>query len=227
MAKSIQLKAEPRSGSGTTASKAVRKAGNIPAIIYGRHQQPQSLQLNAHGLKLALSKSTGAHALVDLEIVGGTRTLAIVQHVQVHPVKRHILHLDFHALHEDEIMHTTVAIIPFGEAAGVKNSGALMEHQIRNLDVECLPKDLPDSIIVDLSAMVIGDYIHVSDIALPAGVVTHHAPAAIVFHCAAPTVEVEPAAGAEGKAEPEVLKEKKPAEGAAAAGDAKKPAGKK
>ncbi len=226
MAKSIQLKAEPRSGSGTTASKAVRKAGNIPAIIYGRHQQPQSLQLNAHGLKLALSKSTGAHALVDLEIVGGARTLAIVQHVQVHPVKRHILHLDFHALHENEIMHTTVAIIPFGEPAGVKNTGGLLEQQIRNLNVECLPKDLPDSIVIDVSALIIGDYIHVKEIALPAGVVTHHNAEAIVFHCAAPTVEVEPVATAEGKAEPEVIKEKKPAEGEAAA-DAKKPAGKK
>ncbi len=225
MAKSIQLKAEPRSGSGTTASKAVRKAGNVPAIIYGRHQQPQSLQLNAHGLKLALSKSTGAHALVDLEIVGGARTLALVQHVQVHPVKRHILHLDFHALHEDEIMHTTVALIPFGEPAGVKNSGGLLEQQIRNLDVECLPKDLPDSIVIDVSALNVGDYIHVREIPLPAGVITHHNVEAIVFHCAAPTVEVEPVAGAEGKAEPEVIKEKKPAEGEAA--DAKKPAGKK
>ena len=226
MAKHLELKAEPRSGSGTTASKAVRKAGNVPAIIYGRHQQPQSLQLNAHGLKLSLSKASGAHALVDLEIAGGARTLAIVQHVQVHPVTRVILHVDFHALHEDEIMHTTVALVPFGEAAGVKNSGGLLEQQIRALDVECLPKDYPDAVIVDVSALNVGDYIHVREIALPAGVVTHHSPEAIVFHCAAPTVEVEPVAGAEGKAEPEVIKEKKPAADAAAA-DAKKPAGKK
>ena len=222
MAKTIQLKAEPRTSAGTTVSKALRKAGKVPATIYGRHQAPQSLQLDAHTLALALGKGTGEHVLVNLEISGGGSTLALVQDVQHHPLKRHILHLDFHALKDDEKMHTTVPVIGQGEPAGVKTGGGLLEHIIRALDVECLPKDLPDSIIVDVSGLNIGDSIHVNQIALPNGVTARNAEDAIVFHCVAPTVEVEAAPAAEGAAgEPEVLKEKKTEGDAAAAGDKK------
>src|SRR5688500_20198868 len=101
MAKTIQLKAEPRSAAGTTASKAVRKAGEIPAVIYGRHQQPQNLQLDARPLTLALGKGAGEHVLVNLDIAGSGSTLALIQDVQHDPVKQTILHLDFHALKED------------------------------------------------------------------------------------------------------------------------------
>ena len=214
MAKTIQLKAEPRQAAGTTASKAIRKAGKVPAVIYGRHQQPQNLQLDAHALTLALGKGAGEHVLVNLEIAGGGTSLALIQDVQHHPVKRHIVHLDFHALKEDEVMHTTVPVIGFGEPAGVKTGGGLLEQIIPALDVECLPKDLPESITIDVSALNIGDSIHVNQITLPAGVSARTAPEAVVFHCAAPTVEVAATPGAEGAAEPEVLKEKKPEAGA-------------
>ncbi len=226
MAKTIQLKAETRALAGTTAAKAIRKAGKVPATIYGRHQAAQNLQLDAHTLALALGKVSGEHVLVNLEIAGGTTTLALIQAVQHHAVKRHIMHLDFHALKDDEVMHTTVPVIGFGEPAGVKSSGALLEQIIRSLDVECLPKDLPDSIVVDISALNIGDTIHVNQIALPAGVVARNAAEAVVFHCAAPTVEVETTPAAEGAAgEPEVLKEKKPeGDAAAPAAGAKKDA---
>lgn len=227
MAKTIQLKAEPRNAAGTTASKAVRKAGKVPAVIYGRHQKPQSLQLDAHALALALGKGAGEHVLVNLEIAGSGTSLALIQDVQHHPLKRHIVHLDFHALKEDELMHTTVPVIGFGEPAGVKTGGGLLEQIIRALDVECLPKDLPESITIDVSALNIGDSIHVNQLALPAGVTARISGENVVFHCAAPTVEAEatPAAG-EAAAGPEVIKEKKEGE-AAPAGDAKKADAKK
>lgn len=225
MAKKLKLKAEPRSGSGTVAAKAIRKAGKVPATIYGRHQQPQSLQLDAKSLALTLKKATGEHALVDLEIAGGRSTLALIQHVQHDPVRRHIIHLDFHALKEDEKMHTTVPILSSGEPVGVKTGGGLLEQVIRALEVECLPKDLPESVTVDVSGLNIGDSVHVKEIALPAGVTARNPEDAVVFHCAAPTIEAEPVAAAEEAAtEPEVLKEKKPEgeAGAAPAKDAKK-----
>ncbi len=226
MAKTIQLKAEPRNAAGTTASKAVRKAGKVPAIIYGRHQQPQTLQLDARALALALSKGTGEHVLVNLEIAGGGTSLALIQDVQHHPVKRHIVHLDFHALKEDEVMHTTVPVIGFGEPIGVKTGGGRLEQIIRSLDVECLPKDLPENITIDVSGLNIGDSIHVNQVALPSGVSALTAADAVVFHLAAPTVEAEVTPAAEGAgATPEVIKEKK--EGEAAAGDAKKAPAKK
>lgn len=221
MAKTIQLKAEPRGGVGTVASKKTRDAGFVPAVIYGRHlDKPQSLQLKARELTVALGKSAGEHLLVDLEIVGSGKTLALIQDVQHHPLRRDILHVDFHALREDEKMHTSVPVICFGESSGVKNLGGVLEQLLRSLEVECLPKDLPDSITVDVTALEIGDAIHIKDIQLPAGVIALGAPDSSVVHCAAPVVEeVAAPVAAEGAAasEPEVIKEKKPAEGEEAA----------
>ena len=232
MAKTIQLKAQPRGGVGTVEAKRTRDSGFVPAVIYGRHLgKPQNLQLNARDLVLALGKSAGEHVLVDLEIVGGEKTLALIQDVQHHPLKRHIMHLDFHALRPDEKMHTSVPVICMGEASGVKNAGGILEQLLRSIEVECLPKDLPESIAVDVSKLEIGDAIHIKDIQLPAGVVARGGPDTSVVHCAAPAVEeVAAPAAIEGAAptEPEVIKEKKPEAGEAAAPEkgAAKPAGK-
>ena len=223
MAKAIQLKANPRSVSGTVEAKKARKAGLVPAVIYGRHLgKPQNLQLDARELKAALGKTTGEHVLVDLEITGGDKTLALIQDVQHHALKRHIMHVDFHALHADEKMHTTVPVVAFGEASGVKNLGGILEQLLRSIQVECLPKDLPESIVVDVTALEIGDAIHIKDLPLPAGVTALGNPETSVLHIAAPAVEEVAAPAAEGAAatEPEVIKEKKPEAGAeAAAGD--------
>jgi len=224
MAKAIQLKAQPRSGAGTVEAKKARHAGLVPAVIYGRHLgKPQNLQLNAKELKAALGKTSGEHVLVDLEIAGGEKTLALIQDVQHHALKRHIMHLDFHALRADEKMHTTVPVIVFGEASGVKNSGGIIEQLLRSIEVQCLPKDLPDSIVIDVTPLEIGDAIHIKDLPLPEGVTALGNPETSVLHVAAPAVEEVAATPAEGAAatEPEVIKEKKPEAGAeaAAAGD--------
>ncbi|MEI7823525.1 MAG: 50S ribosomal protein L25 [Verrucomicrobiota bacterium] len=224
MAKAIQLKAQPRSGAGTVEAKKARHAGLVPAVIYGRHLgKPQNLQLNAKELKAALGKTSGEHVLVDLEIAGGEKTLALIQDVQHHALKRHIMHLDFHALRADEKMHTTVPVVVFGEASGVKNSGGIIEQLLRSIEVQCLPKDLPESIVIDVTPLEIGDAIHIKDLPLPEGVTALGNPETSVLHVAAPAVEEVAATPAEGAAatEPEVIKEKKPEAGAeaAAAGD--------
>ena len=209
MAKAIQLKAAPRQGAGTVQSKQIRDKGLVPAVIYGRHLgKPQNLQLDARELKLALGKTAGEHVLVDLEITGGDKTLALIQDVQHHPLKRHILHVDFHALRADEKMHTTVPVICFGESSGVKNHGGILEQLLRYIEVECLPKDLPESIVIDVSKLEIGDAIHIRDLQLPAGVASRGAPETSVVHCTAPKVEeaATPAAGEGGATEPEVIK---------------------
>lgn len=160
---------------------------------------------------------------MDLEIAGGEKTLALIQDVQHHALKRHIMHLDFHALRADEKMHTTVPVLVFGEASGVKNSGGIIEQLLRSIEVQCLPKDLPDSIVIDVTPLEIGDAIHIKDLPLPEGVTALGNPETSVLHVAAPAVEEVAATAAEGAAasEPEVIKEKKPEAGAeaAAAGD--------
>jgi large subunit ribosomal protein L25 len=171
---------------------------------------------------------------VDLEIADGGNTssrLALVQEVQHHPLKGHVLHVDFHAVKADEMLHAEIPVQTVGEPAGVKNFGGILEISMHALEVVCLPKDLPEIITIDVSALNVGEGIHVKDIQFPAGVSARADGDLTVVRVAAPTVEVEPVPVVE-TAQPEVIKEKKDAPGAAAAAPAKgaapaKPADKK
>src|SRR5262249_17398772 len=136
-----------------------------------------------------------------------------------------VLHVDFHAVSADEVIHSEVPLEPVGIANGVKNMGGLLEQSLRSLAIECLPRDLPDVIKVDVSALDIGNSIHVREIQLPSGVTTKVQQDLTVFSVLAPTVEEEPAAAAtaEAAAGPEVIREKKeePEAAAGAAGKEK------
>src|SRR2546423_3591510 len=158
-----------------------------------------------------LSHASGENILVELEIAGskGTRT-ALFKDVQHSPVGGDVLHVDFHAISMDEKITADVPLEPVGIANGVKNFGGLLEQNLRTLAVECLPRDLPDNITVDVSALNIGDSIHVRDIKLPDGVTAKTPADLTAFSVLAPVVEEEPvAAVAEAAAGPEVIKEKK------------------
>ena len=140
-----------------------------------------------------------------------------MQEVQHSPVGGEIRHLDFHAISMDEEIQAEVPLEPIGTANGVKNFGGLLEQSLRALTIECLPRDLPDRITVDVSALNIGDSIHVRDIQLPSGVTAKVQPDLTAFSVLAPVVEEEPTvATAEAAAGPEVITEKKE-EGEAAA----------
>jgi len=147
-----------------------------------------------------------------------------VQEVQHSPVGGEIRHLDFHAISMDETIQAEVPLEPVGTANGVKNFGGLLEQSLRVLTIECLPRDLPDRITVDVSALDIGDSIHVRDIQLPSGVTAKVQPDLTAFSVLAPVVEEEPAvAAAEAAAAgPEVITEKKEEGEAAAAAPAAK-----
>jgi large subunit ribosomal protein L25 len=120
------------------------------------------------------------------------------------------LHIDFHAVSMDEMIEADVPLEPTGIANGVKNFGGLLEQSLRSLAIECLPRDLPDIITVDVSALNVGDGIHVRDIKLPTGVTTRIPADLTAFSVLAPTVEEEPVVGAaEVPTSPEVIKEKK------------------
>ena len=197
---------------GRNGVKKIKATGLVPAVIYGANQGTQPLSINAREINNLLARAVSEHVLVDLEISGGEQVqnrLALIQEVQHHPLRRNILHVDFHAVREDEKIHAEVPVETLGEPAGVKNFGGVLEHSLHSIEVECLPRDLPESISLDVSALNVGDAIHVRDVALPSGVVAKAAPDLTVVRVAAPKVEVEPAAGAEAVAQPEVLKEKK------------------
>jgi large subunit ribosomal protein L25 len=224
MAKQVKIKAEPRTATGRSAARKLKAQGVIPAIVYGGKDKPQPLQVSARDVDVMLSHASGENILVELEIAGQTRT-ALVQEVQHAPVGNNVLHIDFHAISMDEKLEAEVPLEPFGVANGVKNFGGLLEQSLRTITVECLPRDLPDRITVDVSALNIGDSIHVRDIPLPTGVVAKHQPDLTAFSVVAPAVEEEPAAAAATTAAgPEVITEKKPAEGEAAPAAAAAPA---
>ena len=223
MAKQVKLTAERRTALGRSAVRKLKAAGSVPAVMYGAKDKPEALQVSKRDINALLSHAAGENILVELEIAGKSR-LALVQEVQHAPLGGAVLHIDFHAVSQDEVIQADVPLEPQGIANGVKNMGGLLEQSLRSLAIECLPRDLPDVIRVDVSALNIGDAIHVREIQLPAGVTTRIQPDLTAFSVLAPTVEEEPVAAAEVAAGPEVIKEKKeePEGGAApAAGGAK------
>jgi large subunit ribosomal protein L25 len=219
MAKQVKLKAERRADTGRSAARKLKARGIVPAVIYGGKDKPQPLQLSIRDINAMLSHASGENILVELEIDGEkSKRTALVQEVQHSPVGGDILHVDFHAISMDEKITADVPLEAAGVANGVKNFGGLLEQNLRTLSIECLPTDLPDKITVDISALNIGDAIHVRDIKLPNGVVAKVQPELTAFSVVAPAVEEEPvAATAEAAAGPEVITEKKPAEGEGAA----------
>ena len=219
MAKQVKLTAERRTATGRSAVRKLKATGAVPAVIYGAKDKAEPLQVSRRDINAMLSHAAGENILVELEIAGKSR-LALVQEVQHAPVGGAILHVDFHAVSVDEVIQADVPLEPTGTANGVKNMGGLLEQSLRSLAIECLPRDLPDLITVDVSALNIGDAIHVREIQLPPGVSTRVQPDLTAFSVLAPTVEEEPvAAAAETPEGPEVIREKKEEpEAAAAAG---------
>jgi large subunit ribosomal protein L25 len=217
MAKQVKLTAERRTVTGRSAVRKLKAAGLVPAVIYGAKDKAETLQVSKRDISAMLSHAAGENILVELEIAGKSR-LALVQEVQHAPLGNAILHVDFHAVSMDEVIQADVPLEPFGIANGVKNMGGLLEQNLRSLAIECLPRDLPDVITVDVSALNIGDAIHVREIQLPQGVTTRVQPDLTAFSVLAPTVEEEPVvAEAEVAAGPEVIREKKEEPEAAAA----------
>lgn len=225
MAKQVKLKVERRETTGRSAARRLKAHGIIPAVIYGAKHKPQPLQVAARDINAMLSHASGENILVELEIAGEkTNRMALVQEVQHSPIGGIILHVDFHAVSMDEKIHAEVPLEGIGIANGVKNFGGLLEQSLRTLAIECLPRDLPDRVTVDVSALNIGDAIHVRDIQLPSGVTAKVQADLTAFSVLAPVVEEAPvAAAAEGEAAgPEVITEKKVEGDAAAAAPAAK-----
>src|SRR5438874_292291 len=224
MAKQVKLMAERRTAIGRSAVRKLKAAGSVPAVMYGSKDKPEALQVSRRDINSLLSHAAGENILVELE-VGGKSRLALVQEVQHAPVGGAVLHVDFHAVSQDEVIEADVPLEPVGTANGVKNMGGLLEQNLRSLSIECLPRDLPDVIRVDVSALNIGDSIHVRDLPLPDGVKTRIQQDLTAFSVLAPTVEEEPVVAAvEAATGPEVIREKKeePEAGAAPAGAAPK-----
>lgn len=211
MSKQIKLQARTRAASGSSAAKEIRRAGNVPANIYGSRMEPLNLEVNRREIETILSHAAGEHLLVDLQIEdkGQIRSsLSLIQEVQHHPVRGEVLHVDFHAVSATETIEAEIPVEAVGEADGVKNFGGILEVILRSLTVRCLPQDLPEVIQVDVSALKVGESLHIRDLKLPSGVESALDGEVTVLAVAEPTVSAAGTSTGEAQA-PEVLKEKK------------------
>jgi large subunit ribosomal protein L25 len=231
--KSVPLKAFPRSLVQRGAVKKLRASGRVPATIYGRQAAPQNLEVIYDDISDLLHHSVSENLLVDLSVENDARAkrLALLQEVQHHPLSGKVIHVDLHEVAENEKVTVSVPVETTGEAAGVKTGGGTLEHVLFKLKVRCLPKDLPEQILIDVTSLEIGKSVHLGDVVPPAGVEILGEKTRTVVAVAAPRTEEEVAAPATAAGDVEMTKEKKEegAEGAAPAakGDAKAAAGDK
>jgi large subunit ribosomal protein L25 len=219
--KSVPLNAFPRSLARRPGVKKLRSEGRIPAVIYGGKDKPQNVEVNAREMSELVAHSVSENLLVDLAIKDDAKgkRLALVQEVQHHPLSGQVLHVDFHEVSPTEKVTIMVPVETTGEAAGVKNSGGVLEHVLFKLKVRALPKDLPEQIEIDVTNLELNKTIHIGEIKSPAGVEILGDKNIPVVSVATPRAEEEaPAEGAAAAAgDVEMIKEKKEGEEGAAA----------
>lgn len=200
------IAAEPRSQFGDNASRRLRKAGFIPAVIYSRGKESVPVTLKAEEWQVASAKGSNLY-YVDLE---GKHIPAIVKEVQFNHLKNYVYHVDFQAVDMSAEIHASVVLHPHGESYGAAHGG-ILEQELHELPITCRPDALPDEIKVDVTALKIGDALTVADLVLPEGVKVYGLEdTEIVFHVVRPAEETEPEAeAADTAAEPEAINEQK------------------
>lgn len=215
------LVVEAREGTGKGVARKLRAAGRIPAVLYGRGRPSLALTLDPRALDRIL-RAGGANTLLDLTVEGHPEvkdTVALVKELQRHPLRGTIVHADLYAVDLDRTVTVDVPVHLLGRPRGL-DFGGILEHTLREVALECLPRAIPEAIEVDVSALEVGDVIHVRELALPEGVTLVSDGDLAVVAVALPQAEPTPeeaaaaAAPAEGAAAP--------AEGAAAPAPEKK-----
>lgn len=210
-----QLSASTRQNTGKGAARSLRQSGKIPGIIYGHAREPQALEIPSRELEKLLEHIVAESTVIDLSFDGkSTRTL--IREIQRHPFKKQILHVDFQELVAGEKVTVDIPIVLAGTPEGVRLSGGVLDQTLRELTIKVDPANIPNHIDVDVSALQIGASLHVRDIQIPDGVEVMDDEDATICVIAAPRAAIEAAAPAEGEgtAEPEVIRAKKPEEGA-------------
>ena len=196
------LIAQNRSETGDGPAKRLRAGGRVPAVVYGLDAGTVSVSVPARELDHILHSASGSNTLITLKVDDASQ-LTLARQVHRHPVRGTVLHVDFIRVRADQTIEAEVSIQFVGEAEGVRNGG-LFEQSLFSLTVEALPRDIPNAFEHDISELVIGDSIHVRDLAVPAGVVVLQEEDAVVAHISMPrAVEeevAEPVEGEEGEA---------------------------
>jgi large subunit ribosomal protein L25 len=209
MSVSFDVNAQPRQDAGKGASRRLRRQGLVPAIVYGGRREPDLICLVHNELVQHLSREAFYASLLDLK-VGNKVDKVVVKDLQRHPAKPFVLHVDFQRVSADEKIRMMVPLHFGNESAaeGVK-LGGVVSHNLTEIEITCLPKDLPEFLEIEMAEMKIGDIVHLSQIPLPEGVELAHAPdpdvPVVIIHGAQTHAEEEEAEGGaeEGESLPE------------------------
>lgn len=216
----IPLSASRRETLGKGGARKARSAGQIPGVLYGHGEEPIAVAVSAREFDVALRQHKGGNPIVNLAVASSGEFTALIRDVQYDPLSRAILHLDFQHISLTEQIEVKVAVKLTGLAIGVKDGGGILETILRELDVRCLPTQIPAAIEVDVTALNVGDSVHVRDLVVP-NVTVLNDPDTTIATVVPPTVmeekapEEAAAEAAAGTTEPEVIaKGKKDEEGA-------------
>lgn len=203
----ITLKAEKRDKAGKGVARSLRRGGLVPSVLYrAGHSLP--IKMNRKELAGFISSTAGEQVMVNLEFPDGEKRLALLKDYQVDPIKGELLHADFFEALLTEKVRVTVAISTTGEPVGVKRDGGILQHGVREIEIECLPDKIPGHITVDVSGLELGKSIHVSDLVFGEGIKVLTDLDEVIATVTA-IVEEEAAPAAPEVAEPEVIKKGK------------------
>lgn len=182
----VSLAASSRTTIGKCPARRSRREGNIPGVLYGPGVSPLSIELSERAFRAAVKEASGTSGIFNLNVDGKTSKV-IIRDIQRDPVTSHVVHIDFHAIRMDKALHLSVPIRLVGTPVGVKTDGGILQTTLREVEISCLPTDIPEHIDVDVSALGIGDSIHVSDLSIPNAKILGE-PQRTVAVVAAPTV---------------------------------------
>ena len=206
----ITLHAEKRDKAGKGVARSLRRAGEVPAVLY-RGGTSVPMRMNAKELTAFLNATGGEQVMVDLHFSDGVKKLALMKDYQVDPLKGELLHTDFFEVSLTEEIRVTVHVTTLGEPVGVKRDGGILQYGVREIEIQCLPDKIPGHVEVDVSGLETGKAVHVSDLNLGEGIKIFTDPGELIATVSAPIVEekVEEAVAAPEVAEPEVIKKGK------------------
>jgi large subunit ribosomal protein L25 len=229
MRKDITVAAEPRSTRGKNEARRLRAAGSAPAVLYGTGGDSIAVAVRPKDLSRILHSTSGHNTIFNLSVKGGETIPVMIVDWQADPIKDTMLHADLKRIDLSKRLAVKVPVHTTGDPKGVKIQGGLHELVTREIEIECLPDDIPEHFTVDVSELMIGQSVRASGVALGANIKLLSSPDAVISHVVALRAEAEAApAAAEGAAppaaaEPEVIKKgKKEEEGAAPAEEKKK-----
>lgn len=192
MAVNATLKAEPRSETGKGTNRKLRANGRIPAVIYGHGEETRPLTVDAHEVDRLFAHVHVENTIIELTIEGEKAPVrALVREVQTHAYRANVLHIDFYQIHAGEAVTVEIPIRLLGSAVGVR-AGGMMQHTLVELEIRCLPDQIPEVIEVDVTQLAIGDSVHVRDLTLPEAIESLVDPDRAVCSVIPPAVAVTP-----------------------------------